>query len=160
MNMKWNQVETLESESLIDEFEQLCGYKFPTSFRECVIKNNGGTPEYNVFDTEIEVERMFNFLFSFNKKEKGLTIWDALEACEIHLADAIMNEDDEWIADCKTILERYVLFADTPFGDDIAFDRTDGSVVYISHETSEIEKIADSFEEFLDCLYTYDDDGM
>ena len=33
------------------------------------------------------------------------------------------------------------------------FDKTNDSVVYIDHETLEIEHIANSFDEFLDCLY-------
>ena len=159
--MKWSLVEPLESESLIDEFEQLCGYKFPESFRECVIKNNGGRPEKRVFDIETEEELLLNTLLSFNKKIECLTIWETLEACKIHLSDAKMNEDIEWIKECETILERYVLFADTPFGDKIAFDKTDDSVVYICHDgVAGFEKIADSFEEFLDCLYEDEDDDI
>ena len=156
--MKWENIEPLESEELIDEFEELREYKFPAFFREFVIKNNGGVPEYNIFDTEDEVERVFKSLFTFNKNTKKFSVWDALEACEIHLSDAIMGEDDEWMDACLTILDRYVLFAGTSFGDNIAFDKTDDSIVYINHETFEIEKIADSFDEFLDCLYDDDDD--
>lgn len=159
--MEWNDIEVLESESLIDEFEELRRYKFPASFRECVIKNNGGTPEYCIFDTEDEAERVFSSLFTFNKNTKKFSVWDALEACEIHLSDAKRNGDVEWIAHCENVLARYVIFAGTPFGDDIAFDKTDDSVVYICHDDIAVfEKIADSFEEFLDCLYADEDDDI
>lgn len=156
--MKWDMVEPLESESLIDEFEELCGYKFPASFRECIIKNNGGKPEFDVFDTVVEEGRAFHFLFSFNKTGQGYPIGKAVEAWKIHLDDAIYSGDPEEIAVCETILNRYISFADTPCGDYIAIDKVNDSIVLICHETYETEHIADSFDEFLDCLYPDEDD--
>lgn len=152
--MKWEEIRPLESEDLIDEYEQLRGYKFPLSFRECVIKNNGGYPEFDGFDTETTEERMLGFFLSFNKNEESSsTVWFSVEAYESNINVAKQLGDLEEATALEEIFNRYVVFADTPFGDDIAFDKTNDSVVYIDHETLEIEHIANSFDEFLDCLY-------
>lgn len=151
--MEWKQVVPLESESLIDEFEQLRGYKFPDSFRECVIKNNGGYPEFEAFDTETTEERVFGFFASFNKDDNRRSVWFSVEAYESNINVAKQLGDLEEATMLTNLFNRYVVFADTPFGDDIAFDKTDDSVVYIDHETLKVEKIADSFDAFLDCLY-------
>lgn len=156
--MKWEDVEPLESKKLIDEFEKLCDYTFPKSFRKCVKRNNGGTPEKDTFDTETTEERMIGFLLSFNKDDSVPNMWDVVETYQTNIA--LAEKDGAWdeAEEYRNILNKYVIFADTPFGDDIAFDRTDDSIVYIDHETFEVEKIADSFDEFLDCLYDEDDD--
>ena len=152
MTLEWDFIKPLESENLIDEFEQLRRYKFPVSFRECVIKNNAGYPSKDVFDTAATEERCISYLLSFNKRGDA-TIWDSVEAYESNINVAKQYGDLDEANALKYIFNRYVVFADTPFGDDIAFDKTDDSVVYIDHETLEVEKIADSFDEFLNCLY-------
>ncbi len=53
----------------------------------------------------------------------------------------------------QNIMDNYVIFAEDSGGNQIAFNKTDDSVVYIDHENLEVEHIADSFDEFLDCLY-------
>ena len=154
MTLEWDFIKPLESENLIDEFEQLRGYKFPVSFRECVIKNNAGYPSKDVFDTETAEKRVVNCLLSFNKvKNSASTVWFSVEAYEYKIDSAKQYDDIDEANALKYIFNRYVVFADTPFGDDIAFDKTNDSVVYINHETLEVEKIADSFDEFLNCLY-------
>lgn len=153
MTLEWDFVEPLESENLIDEFEQLRGYKFPISFRNCVKINNSGYPSKNIFDTEIESERCIDSLFSFNHTGDDMTVWDVVEAYESNINVAKQLGDLEEATMLTNLFNRYVVFADTPFGDDIAFDKTDDSVVYIDHETLKVEKIADSFDAFLDCLY-------
>lgn len=152
--MEWKQIRPLESESLIDEYEQLREYKFPVSFRKCVIKNNGGCPEFDAFDTETTEERVLGFFLSFNKNEESSsTVWFAVEAYESNINVAKQLGDLEEATVLEEIFNRYVVFADTPFGDDIAFDKTNDSVVYIDHNTLGIEHIANSFDEFLDGLY-------
>lgn len=152
MELKWKYIEPLESEELIDEFEKMRGYKFSDSFRKCIISNNGGHPELEAFDTAATEERCISYLLSFNKRGDA-TIWDSVEAYESNINAAKQYGDLDEANALKYIFNRYVVFADTPFGDDIAFDKTDDSVVYINHETLEVEKIADNFDAFLDCLY-------
>ena len=157
--MKWETEQPLKSEALIDEFEKLRDYTFPKSFREWVLLYNGGAPEDgDVFDTEETEERVFGFLCSFNKEDEGLTVWDVVEAYEENMSVAREYEDFEDLEAYEKLFNRYVVFADTPFGDDIAFDKTDDSVVFIDHETFMVEKIADSFDEFVACLYESEPD--
>ena len=157
MELKWEYIEPLESETLISEFEKLVGYKFVDSYKQCVMQNNGGCTNKYVFDTDVAEGRCMGYLFSFNKNGK-LTIWDIVDISKSNIEVA---EQYGALGECerlKYIFERYVIFADTPFGDEIAFDKTDDSVVFIDHETLNVEKIADSFDEFLNCLRESEDD--
>ena len=161
MSLEWKYVEALESESLIDQFEKEVEYKFPLSFREVVIKNNGGLPSKTVFDTEYD-QCCMNYLLSFNMHDERFSIWDMRDAWESNIEVAkdygVESGDYSEFKELKQIYDRYVVFANTPFGDDIAFDKENDSVVYIDHEILDVERIADSFEEFLDCLYEEDED--
>lgn len=156
--MEWEKCyedDPLETESLIDEFEELTRYKFPISFRECVKKHNGGKPVYDAFNTE-KSAKPFNFLFSFNKRENECTMWDVWKSGKILLEDAIHGGDEDEIRVAQEIVERYIAFADSSFGDHIAFDRQDDSIVYIDHETLKVEYVAESFDEFIEaCLYNF-----
>lgn len=161
--MKWENVEwsqwyderhPLKSESLIDEFEELCGYKFPISFRECVKKHNGGCTVNNCFPIEDGDITGLDNLLSFNKDVVS-TVWSAWEAHQIWLEDAIYGGDEDEICACENIVNRYVSFADLACGDEAAFDKKDDSVVFIDHETLEVAHIADSFDEFIDTLCEY-----
>ena len=150
--MEWYFVKPLESVELIDEFEEFVGYKFPVSFRNCVIKNNGGSPEPNVFDTESSEEIGLEHLLSFNKKD-DCNIWDMVELYSQNIEILRKNEDYDFLDAYINIAENYIIFADAAFGNLIAFYRADDSVVFIDHETQETEKIADSFDEFINGLY-------
>ncbi len=157
--MKWVDGKKLESKKLIDEFEKMRGYTFPKSFKKFIVKNNGATPEFYCFDTEESVERVFGYLFSFNKEDdSALSMWDAVEAYEGHIETAKMCEDFEDLEAYEAIYDRYILFADTAFGDEIAFDRYDDSIVFIDSETLDVEKIAEDFDDFLECFYEGEDD--
>ena len=151
-DMKWYYVKQLQSKKLIDEFENLREYKFPNSFKECVILNNGGHPEFEAFDTEKTEERCISYFLSFNKDDNS-TVWKSVEAYKSNIEVAEQGEDYNEATALTNLFNRYVIFAYTPFGDDIAFDKTDDSVVFIDHETLNVEKITNSFEEFLNCLY-------
>ncbi len=157
--MDWDLATPLESKKLIEAYERLRRYTFPQSFKDCVELNNGGCPMLTEFDTDETEGRMFGFLYSFNACEKqGITVWDNVNAYEIRVQDAMADEDIDCLNDIAYIYQNFVCFADTSFGDEIAFYKRDDSVVFIDHETLEIEKIADSFEEFIDSLYEEDDD--
>ena len=43
------------------------------------------------------------------------------------------------------------------FGDHICFDTTNNHIVFIDHETLETEELADTFSEFINSLYEYED---
>lgn len=137
-NLEWDFIKPLKSVALIDEFEEKVGFKFPQSFRDCVIANNGGYPNKIAFDTDKTKERVFDSLLSFNREDR-CTVWD--------FYDAAAREDFEELG------KAYIEFASSGFGDPIAFDPETGYIIFVNHETLEIELIAKTFEEFLDKLY-------
>ena len=142
--MKWISNRPLKDVSFIDAYEKEIGYHFPDDFRKCVQENNGAYAEPNVFDTRESQEQMLNALFSFNPTD-GDSIWK-LGRC--------WDEADE---ETDRIMRKYIAFAYDPFGNTIAFDPKDDSVVFIDHETLEVEYVAPSFQAFLDKLYEDED---
>ena len=132
--MNWEYVKTLKSANLIDEFESLVGYEFPGDFKECVMQYNGGYPEREAFDTDTTKERVFNHLLSFNKEDIS-TIWKTNEG---HI---------------EGLPDKYVVFADDPFGNLICFDKDNDNVIFWNHEDESVEHIANTFTELLDKLY-------
>ncbi len=157
--MDWDLATPLESKKLIEAYERVRGYTFPQSFKDCVELNNGGRPKLTEFDTDETEGRIFDCLYSFNAREEhGTTVWENVNTYETFARDAIIDKDIDWLSDVAYIYQNFVCFADTPFGDEIAFYKPDDRIVLIDHETLEIEKIADSFEEFIDSLYEEDDD--
>ena len=142
--MNWIFSDPLEEVALIQKFERKIDYQFPEDFRQCVLKNNGAYAEPDGFDTDKTEGRAFNHLFSFNPDDVS-SIWEA---------GIGLDETDEA---CVEVMRNYVIFADSPCGDPICFDRRDDSVVYVDHETLEVEYVAPSFQAFLDKLYEEDD---
>ena len=132
--MNWNFVEPLKSANLIDEFESFVSYTLPKDFKECVMQYNGGYPEREAFDTDSTKERVFNSLLSFNKEDIS-TIWKTNEG---HI---------------EGLPDKYVVFADDPFGNLICFDKDNDNVIFWNHEDESVEHIANTFTEFIDKLY-------
>ena len=54
---------------------------------------------------------------------------------------------------CADLQRQYVNFADDDNGNHICFDKNDLSVVWIDHETEQIEKVAPDFGSFLNMLF-------
>ena len=141
--MKWDYVEELKSVQLISEYEEKVSYHFPGEFKEFIILYNAGYPEYTIFNSyrgKKKIKRVFNYLYSFNKEDKDC-IW------EYNDWNGYMSG---WNTEGK--MEKYVAFAGDPFGNLICFDKTDDKIVFIDHETHEIEEVADSFTEFINSL--------
>ena len=132
--MDWKYVKALKSDSLIEEYEKMTGYKFPESFCECVRKNNGGRPSKKVFDTDRTKERVLKSFLSFNKEDRE-TVWKISEWNSVELGD------------------KYVAFAIDNFGNLICFEKASGKVVFIELETLNVEVIADEFGGFIGRLY-------
>lgn len=140
--MEWLFGYKLESENLITEYEQRMNYKFPKSFTECVKKHNGTHPSLKIFLSKgkRKRKRVFNSMFSFNQNDID-TIWNY---------NQWNGKSSDWNEDGK--MENYVAFADDPFGNLICFDKTNDKIIFIDHETLQIESVADSFEEFINNL--------
>lgn len=136
--MKWFSIKKLESEDLIKEYERKVHYHFPIEFVEFVKENNGGYPEFENFNTKNNVE-VFNRLYSFNKNDRT-NIW----------------REFDWLG--KDEMENtYVIFACDPFGNQICFDKRNDNIVFLNHETMDIQVIADSFNDFINNkLYKYE----
>lgn len=142
-NMKWDYVEQLDSEQLIFEYEKKVSYKFPKEFIQVIISFNAGYPEYTIFYSyrgKKKYKRVFNYLYSFNKGDKDC-IW------EYNDWNGYMRG---WNKDGQMV--KYVAFAGDPFGNLICFDKTDDKIVFIDHETLEIEDVADNFSDFINNL--------
>ncbi|MDR1580816.1 MAG: SMI1/KNR4 family protein [Synergistaceae bacterium] len=135
--IKWRYVKQLQSNNLIEEFEQAKGYKFDDAFKECIIKNNGGRPSSSVFDTNTTDGRTIMSLLSFNKSDKS-NIWTMND-----------NESDD-------IGKKYIAFAIDNFGNLISFERETNAIVFWNHENGTIEKTAGYFKEFLAKLHNSD----
>ena len=133
--MNWRYVKVLEDIKLINEFEEKYGFSFSDEFKECVTKYNGGRPEHQVFDTDIEKERTIKALLSFNKNDKE-TIWKMAE-----WSDSIIKKG-------------YFPFATDDAGNMICFTKHYNNVVIIDHEDDHAEVIASTFNSFLNKLYS------
>lgn len=142
--MNWDNIELwdynkLESDSLIGEFESLVKYVFPDDFKDFVRQYNWARPKKDEFDTKVTKGRDIMAISSFNKDD-GETIWNSYE----------------WDEECEGFegfTGRYIPFAFSNCGDDICFDASNNHIVYIDHETAEIEEVADTFTEFINSLY-------
>lgn len=131
--MDWKYVKPLSDKENIAAFERITAFSLPESFKEGVKQHNGARPKHRGFDTDKQTGRELKSFLSFNRKDKE-TVWKMYEVC---------------FASHKG---QYIPFAIDNFGNLICFDRS-GQIVFIDHETLNIEKIAQSFDTFIDDLY-------
>ena len=132
----WKYDEPLTDENLITEFETKSGFTFPPSYRSLVIEHNGARPDKKIFNTDTDEGHVFGYLLSFNTSDtKNLNIWET-------------NKNMPTDIDSK-----YIAFAMDAFGNWICFNAEDGSIVFIDHDNSSIENIANDFDAFIDGLY-------
>lgn len=131
--MNWKYVKPLSDEESIAAFERMTAFSLPESFKECVRRYNGARPKYRAFDTDKQTGRELKSFLSFNREDKE-TVWKMYEACSAAYEG------------------RYIPFAIDHFGNLICFARN-RQIVFLDHETLNIEKIAPSFDEFVFSLY-------
>ena len=137
----WKYDEPLTDENLITEFETKSGFTFPPSYRSLVIEHNGARPDKKIFNTDSDEGHVFGNLLSFNTSDtKNLNIWET-------------NKNMPSDVDSK-----YIAFAMDAFGNWICFNAEDGSIVFIDHDNSSIENVANDFDAFIDGLYGDDRD--
>lgn len=134
--MQWKYVNALESEDTIREFENEIGYSFPNDYLECVKSNNAGYPELEIFISwrgKRKRKRALKRILSFNKGDRE-TVWNLND----------FGSDNYMV--------NYVAFGIDNFGNLICFDKTNDHIVFIDHETMNVEAVADSFREFINSL--------
>lgn len=141
MELEWGPSNPVKDESLVDKFEQQVGYHFPADFRQCILAHGGAWVQPDEFDTQENEGYAINRILSAVPNDRSGSIWELMELDE----------------ETTEVMRGYVPFADTPFGDYLCFDRQNDSVVYIDHETLEVEYVAPSFQAFLDGLYEEED---
>jgi DNA-binding beta-propeller fold protein YncE len=132
-DITWKYIKPLDSETLINDFERENGIIFPSDLKNCFVKNNGGRPSKNVFDTDCSKEKVFKTLLSFNKSDPE----------NIYMVFSVFDKERN----------RLIPFASDPSGDLLCL-QNDNIVLYL-HETGSIEKVADSFSELLSKLYSF-----
>lgn len=128
---KFWKIEELTDDRLIDIYQMYFAYDFNEDFKEFILKNNGGWPDYGTFDTDKIKGRCFKEFLSFNLNSM-CSVW-------------------KYYTSKATLSFKYIPFGLDSKDNIIAFSR-DNKVVWISKETNEIEHIADSFKEFMDAL--------
>ena len=133
--MEWKYIKPLLSIELIYEFENSTKYLFPDTFKQFIIKHNGGRPNKSIFDTNKTKERELKSFLSFNREDKE-TVWKIIEWNKEELAD------------------KYVPFGIDNYGNTICFDKENDMVIFVNHEDKSIEIIADGFDNFINKLYT------
>lgn len=132
--MEWKYVKKVNNVDDMSAFESIAGYRLCESFKDCILKSNGGRPSKKCFLTDKNREIELKSLLSINRDDKE-TLWDA-----IHWLD----EGDS---------EKYVPFATDNFGNLICFDKESDGVVFYDHEDASTEMVASDFDMFIDGLY-------
>lgn len=137
-NMNWVLAKPLKNLDLINKFEQRYNVKFPDSYINVVKENNFGRPRPNVFDTEISQERIAKGLLSFEPEHRE-NMWDIYSILKKQLPSDVIP------------------FMVDQFGNFICFYfdilSEEASVVFWNVETLQIEKVAETFDEFINSLY-------
>jgi len=133
--MKYELVIPTSLEKIV-EVEKKLNFTFPEDFRKDIFSFNGGYPTSNLFMVG-NVERVFNCFCSMNEEDEN------------YIVDRTHNVDPDYHP------EKYIFFADDPFGNLIGFNRLDNAIYFFNHEAMENEytKVAVSWTEFKSMLY-------
>ncbi|QHA91158.1 SMI1/KNR4 family protein [Bacillus sp. N1-1] len=134
----WLFVDEKLNDSKINEIEKSFGIKFPSDYRKCIINNNGGFPEPNIFDCDDgRIEVVFNNLISFTNKDLNIKMYEEFSS------------------------KKLFPFARDPFGNLICFDYRDNQlfpeVVFYDYDEldgSVTNTICKSFTDLLERLYS------
>lgn len=123
--IEWENIKPLIDKNVFKEI------KVPIELRKYIVKYNGGSPYPNVFDTATTKGKVFNALFSYNKKDK------------LNIFSILKNWD----------YENLLPFADDVSGDTLCIDLKNNSVVIVDHETDKVDFVAKSIDKFMNSLY-------
>lgn len=130
MSVQWIRGSQI-SEELITLAEKEYGILLPEDVKVIVRNNNNGRPSLLCFDSPKSKEHVFKKLLSFKQEDRE----------NIYKARRVLSQIDS------------TMF---PIANDSAGNLIcvkDGKIVYLLHETNEVEFLANSFSEFLATLY-------
>ena len=130
----WGFVEPLQDPSLIRAYERQEWVRFPKEFKELVASVNGAYPSREEFITEQGTVTDLKCLLSFNRDSSN-SIW-------------VMPDYDN-----KKLRKQYSVFAEDSNGNYICFQKNNLNIVWIDHETENVEKVAPDFGSFLNMLF-------
>lgn len=136
--IKWLFKDKPLDEKQIIEVEKLFGFQFPDDYKKCVLENNGGYPEPNIFDCDDgRIEVVFNNLISFTDENQNIKMFYEFS------------------------LQKLIPFATDPFGNLLCFDFRDNAsspkIIFYNCEESGstlITPVCESFTDLLERLYS------
>lgn len=129
--------ESLDEKKII-EVEGIFGFKLPDDYKNCIMRNDGGFPEPNVFDCDDgRIEAVFNDLISFTDKDLNIKMFSEFSS------------------------QKLIPFARDPFGNLLCFDYNENvdapKVVFYNCEeigSTLITPVCQSFTDLLNRLYS------
>lgn len=132
--IKWIFTEEPLEEIKIVEAEKSFGFNLPDDYKQCIMENNGGFPEPNIFDCdEGRIEAVFNNLISFTNKDLNIKMFSEFSS------------------------QKLIPFAKAPFGNLLCFDYRYNEklpvIVFCDCEETIITPVCDSFTDLLERLY-------
>lgn len=135
--LEWKLAYPLENNTAIKKMVKIFGKEFPAEFSKVIIEFNEASPSKRNFQTIIGAEHEFCNLLSFNEEE-DTNVFNTLE-----------------ILRGNGLEEELLPFGEDPFGNYLClcYDEKDIAVVFWNHETNKIERVSNSFSEFLEKLY-------
>lgn len=130
--IKWEFCEALDTENILNQFEEKYKLTIPETLKEIIKNYNAGIPDKSLFDMS-HGEMSFAGLLSFNPDDE----------------ETVYMVVDQFIEDGRL---KMLPFATNGFGDIIC--TKDNAVFLWRHETASIEKISDSITGFFDMLHS------
>lgn len=132
--IKWIFTEGPLEEIKIDEVEKSFGFNLPDDYKQCIMENNGGFPEPNIFDCDDgRIEAVFNNLISYTNKDLNIKMFTEFS------------------------FQKIFPFAKDPFGNLLCFDYRFNEklpvIVFYDCEERIITPVCDSFTDLLERLY-------
>jgi ankyrin repeat protein len=119
----------------ISHLEQKIGHRLPLDYISFLLKNNGGRPKLDVFQTKYgEYTSDIQFFYGITERD----IYDL--GTKYHFFQ-------------DRLPKQFLTIATNSYGDLILMNLEDERIFFFDHETEETVLAADSFPEFLDSLY-------
>lgn len=134
MKVTWKYTIPLVDDSTIELAELKYRFRLPEDLKECIAKNNAGTPSPSTFDLGNKKHMVFGGLLSFNEKDTD----NVYEYLPLFVSENGANA-------------KMFPFALDPAGN--FFCVMNNAIVLYDHETDSTVEVCKSFTELLEKLY-------